>query len=62
MMVDQRRRTLRLANYDYTLPGAYFVTICVQHRACLFGNIVDSEMHLNAAGCAVLTRWKDLEG
>lgn len=61
-MPEFHRRSLRLRNFDYSRPGAYFVTICVQHRACLFGNIVDSSMVLNAAGSSVLRRWKDLEG
>jgi hypothetical protein len=30
------RRSIRLQGYDYTQPGAYFVTICTQQRACLF--------------------------
>ena len=27
------RRSIRLKGYDYTWPGAYFVTICTQGRA-----------------------------
>ena len=50
------RRSIRLQNYDYSQPGAYFVTICVQDRACLFGDVVDGEMRLNDAGTMV-TRW-----
>lgn len=30
------RRSIRLRGYDYTQPGAYFVTICTQGRAKLF--------------------------
>ena len=33
------RRSIRLRNYDYARAGAYFVTICVQYRECLFGEI-----------------------
>jgi putative transposase len=51
-----RRRSIRLQNYDYSQPGAYFVTICAQDRACLFGEVVDGEMRLNDAGIMV-TRW-----
>ncbi|MGB5687309.1 MAG: hypothetical protein WBM35_15985 [Candidatus Electrothrix sp.] len=28
---------IRLRNDDYSQAGAYFVTICTQHRECLFG-------------------------
>jgi len=51
-----RRRSIRLPNYDYSRPGAYFVTICVQGRTCLFGDVVDGEMRLNDAGVMV-NRW-----
>ena len=44
------RRSIRLKEYDYSQNGAYFVTICVQNRECLFGEIVDGEMVLNDAG------------
>lgn len=44
------RRSLRLKNYDYAQAGAYFVTLCTQNRACLFGEIVDGQMRLHPAG------------
>ncbi|MCI5149496.1 MAG: hypothetical protein D3916_08935 [Candidatus Electrothrix sp. MAN1_4] len=31
-----RRRSIRLRGYDYSQAGAYFLTICLQHRECLF--------------------------
>jgi putative transposase len=52
-----RRRSLRLRNYDYSQAGAYFVTICTQNRECLFGEIADGEMMLNAAGRIVADEW-----
>lgn len=54
------RRSIRLRGYDYSQPGVYFVTICVQDRQCLFGEIVESEMRLNDAGCMVQTAWEEL--
>lgn len=44
------RRSIRLKGYDYGQTGAYFVTICAQGRACLFGAIDAGEMQLNDAG------------
>ncbi|RME47185.1 MAG: transposase [Caldilineae bacterium] len=44
------RRSIRLKGYDYTQPGAYFITICTHDRAHLFGEVVDGEMRLNALG------------
>jgi REP element-mobilizing transposase RayT len=34
------RRSIRLKGYDYSQEGMYFITICVQNRDCLFGEIV----------------------
>ncbi|MEO8457616.1 MAG: transposase [Chloroflexota bacterium] len=31
-----RRQSMRLSEYDYRLPGAYFVTICTEYRECIF--------------------------
>jgi REP element-mobilizing transposase RayT len=44
------RRTLRLRDYDYAQPGAYFVTICVEGRRCLFGHIAEGASVLNDPG------------
>lgn len=54
------RRSIRLKGYDYTQPGAYFITICTQGRECLFGEIIDGEMHLDEAGQIVVQTWQDL--
>jgi len=55
------RRSIRLQGYDYSQTGAYFVTICTQNRACLFGNIVDGKMALNDAGRMVEQWYRELE-
>lgn len=57
---DSRRRPLRLRGYDYTRPGAYFVTICTHRRVCLFGRIVDGAIHPNAFGAIVDACWRTL--
>jgi len=54
------RRSVRLKGYDYSQAGAYFVTVCVQDRACLFGEVVGDQMHLNEAGRLVLAEWNAL--
>ena len=51
------RRSIRLQGYDYTRPGAYFITICTHQRAHLFGKVVNGVMHLNALGEIVRTEW-----
>ena len=54
------RKSPRLKDYDYAQDGAYFVTICTQNRAHLFGTVVDQEMRLNVFGGIVQTCWDDL--
>jgi REP element-mobilizing transposase RayT len=54
------RRSIRLKGYDYRQAGAYFVTICTQDRAFLFGQVVHDEMQLNDAGKMVYDIWNDL--
>jgi putative transposase len=44
------RRSIRLPGYDYTQPGAYFITIVTHQRMPLFGEIGDGEMRLNEYG------------
>lgn len=44
------RRSIRLKNYDYSKAGLYFVTLCCQDRARLFGHVEDGCMILNEAG------------
>ena len=44
------RRSIRLRNYDYAQPGAYFVTVCTYQRECLLGDVVNGEMVLNEDG------------
>ncbi len=54
------RRSIRLKGYDYTQPGAYFVTICTHNREPLFGRVVDGEMVLNAFGEIVWACWGEI--
>ncbi len=55
-----QRRSIRLKGYDYSQPGAYFVTNVAQKRKCLFGVIIDGKMRLNEAGRIVRWTWHDL--
>jgi len=53
-----QRRSLRLPHYDYASSGAYFITICVHQRQCLFGEIVDGMMRLNKWGTIAQECWQ----
>jgi REP element-mobilizing transposase RayT len=52
------RRSIRLKGYDYTQPGAYYITLCTKARQCLFGDVVKGEMRLNALGDLAFTCWQ----
>ena len=54
------RPSLRLPDYDYAQPGAYFVTICALDRVCLFGEVREGAIHLNDAGRMVREVWEEL--
>ncbi len=54
------RRSIRLKGYDYSQPGAYFVTIVTQDRECLFGDVAAGTMRLSAAGRMVRSVWEAL--
>ena len=52
-----RVESIRLLGYDYSQPGAYFITIVTHNRQCSFGNIIDDEMMLNEFGVLVQNEW-----
>ena len=58
--MPERRRSIRLPRYDYTTPGAYFVTICTWNRACVLGDIANDEMDLSVAGRVTQDVWEEL--
>lgn len=69
----ERRPSLRLRNYDYSQPGAYFFTICTQDRVCLFGDGMSGQSQgiaptdeqgilLNDAGRMIDETWRQIPG
>jgi REP element-mobilizing transposase RayT len=44
------RKLNRLTDFDYTRNAFYFVTDCVKDRICIFGEISNHSMFLNAYG------------
>ncbi len=49
-----------MPGYDYRRQGAYFVTIVTNGRRLLFGEVVEGEMTVNAAGRVIKTVWETL--
>ena len=56
-----RRRSIRLKGYDYTNPGAYYITMCAYDKEHLFGQIINGKMRLNLYGQIVEHKWKNIE-
>jgi len=54
------RRSIRLQGFDYAQPGAYYVTIVVQEREPLFGQVVGERVELNDAGAMAERWWREL--
>ena len=51
---------MRLKGYDYSRPGAFFVTICVQDRECVLGDVVGDRMELSDCGHVAHDLWEDI--
>jgi hypothetical protein len=54
------RRSIRLPEYDYSQPGAYYVTIVTWHRECLFGEVVNGNIALTKYGLVAKQQWEKL--
>ena len=54
--IKHHRRSIRRKGYDYSQSGFYFITLCVQKREYLFGEIVNHQMILNDAG-KMVEKW-----
>jgi REP element-mobilizing transposase RayT len=59
-MQKRRRNSLRLQGNDYSQPGNYFITICVQDRRCILGKVVNFEMRLSVIGLIVRDCWAEI--
>jgi len=51
------RTSIRLNDYEYSQPGEYFVTICTHNHKCIFGEVVNEEIHLSKEGEIVKEEW-----
>ncbi len=51
------RRSIRLHGYDYSLPGAYYVTLCAFRKERIFGHVVEDQMHENECGKIAREQW-----
>lgn len=51
------RQSIRLRGYDYSQAGAYFITLCIENREYLLGDVVDGVMQLNDFGKVIVDSW-----
>ena len=56
--VSMHRRSIRLRGYDYSRPGAYFVTICANTH--LFGRVRAGEMVVSEFGAIARDCWTSI--
>jgi REP element-mobilizing transposase RayT len=61
MSGNKFRHSLRLKHYDYSKPGAYFITICVKDRKLFLGNVMDNKTQVNEYGEIVQKCWQELK-
>jgi len=54
------RRTARLKGYDYSSPGAYFITFNTKDFYCYFGDIREGIMHLSESGGIIDKIWNEI--
>ena len=57
---SHHRRSIRLKGYDYTTPGAYFITLVSWQRENIFGEILDGRIELNKFGQITKQQWEKL--
>lgn len=50
MYNQNKRKSIRLKEYDYTKEGIYFITICIKNRQQLLGKIINNQIQLNQKG------------
>jgi REP element-mobilizing transposase RayT len=58
--INPQRQSIRLQEYDYAQPGAYFVTVISHQRKNRFGKIANGEMNLNQVGKIVEQTWLEI--
>jgi putative transposase len=54
------RRHTRLHGFDYRSSFAYFITVCVRNRECVFGSIANDAVSLTRRGMIARDCWFDI--
>ncbi|MBX3048840.1 MAG: hypothetical protein KIT46_00895 [Anaerolineales bacterium] len=56
-MPPRQRRSIRLPEYDYSQPGAYFVTLCVEGKEHRLGAVIGGGMQYSGLGMIASQAW-----
>ena len=59
--IKYKRHSSRMRGYDYSLEGAYFVTIASSQRLSLFGTADNGQIELNSYGKIAFEQWNRLQ-
>ena len=54
---NHNRHSIRMKGYDYSLAGAYFVTVVAYQRSSIFGEVANGEVKLNRYGSIAFQQW-----
>ncbi|MDD2165558.1 transposase [Glaesserella parasuis] len=60
-MNKPQRKIIRLQKYDYSQNGFYFITVCINNKLCLLGDIYENKTILNDAGKMIEYWYKEIE-
>ncbi len=55
-----QRNSIRLAEFNYSQPGWYYLTLCCHGRQHRFGQVDESKMVLNDAGIQTENCWRQI--
>ena len=60
MAIFTPRKRTRLPGFDYSQPGAYFITACAHNQRCIFGGVAGNLVRLSKYGHIVQDIWLSL--
>ena len=55
-----RIESVRLKGWDYSSNGAYYITICIKNRKCVFGKKTNEKMILSDLGKTAENCWREI--
>lgn len=54
------RHSVRLKDYDYSSPGAYFITVVTHKHMCIMGKVISGVMKTNTLGLIAQECWQQI--